>query len=300
MIVKSAGKSHIGLKRKINEDNYLIAPDLGLYVIADGMGGHRAGDVASQLAVDTMADYWRKVKNNRPPSFLEPMKGDISEGAKHLINSILFANIFIHKAQKKPQYHRMGTTVSALLVEKDCAWAANVGDSPVYLFERGRLIQISEEHSLEAEQRNMGWTEASDSTDPFLKHLLTRVLGLTERVEVFISPIRPDAGDIILMCSDGLTNYVSEQSIAMALDDLSVPPERRVDILVDEANRGGGGDNISVILLEVMEEGKWVKLKKSLWKKVRVILSTQAYSTIAFLLLGFLQGACLKFIKSNE
>ena len=264
MKVKCVGKSHIGMKRKINEDSYLVAPDLGLYVIADGMGGHRAGDVASRLAVDTMADYWRKMQNNNQPSFLEPIGRQVSEGAKHLINSILFANTIIHEAQKKPQYHRMGTTVAALLVEKDCVWSANVGDTLVYLFDNGRLVQISEEHSLEAEQKNMGLTDADTSTNPMMKHMLTRVLGLSERVDVYISPIRPDAGDLVLMCSDGLTNYVSEQSIQAILDDFSISLDRKVDVLIDEANRGGGGDNVSVILLEILEKGKWARFKKKL------------------------------------
>jgi protein phosphatase len=264
MKVKCIGKSHIGMKRKINEDSYLVAPDLGLYVIADGMGGHRAGDVASRLAVDTMADYWRKMQNNEQPSFLQPIGRQVSEGAKHLINSILFANTIIHEAQKKPQYHRMGTTVAALLVEKDCVWSANVGDTLVYLFDNGRLVQISEEHSLEAEQKSMGLTDADTSTNPMMKHMLTRVLGLSERVDVYISPIRPDAGDLVLMCSDGLTNYVSEQSIQAILDDFSISLDRKVDVLIDEANRGGGGDNVSVILLEILEKGKWARFKKKL------------------------------------
>lgn len=264
MKVKCIGKSHIGMKRKINEDSYLVAPDLGLYVIADGMGGHRAGDVASRLAVDTMADYWRKMQNNNQPSFLEPIGRQVSEGAKHLINSILFANTIIHEAQKKPQYHRMGTTVAALLVEKDCVWSANVGDTLVYLFDNGRLVQISEEHSLEAEQKSMGLTDADTSTNPMMKHMLTRVLGLSERVDVYISPIRPDAGDLVLMCSDGLTNYVSEQSIQAILDDFSISLDRKADVLIDEANRGGGGDNVSVILLEILEKGKWARFKKKL------------------------------------
>ncbi len=262
MNVKSTGKSHIGMKRRLNEDSLIIAPDLGLYVIADGMGGHKAGDVASRMAVETMEDYWRKVENNKPPVFLEPMKGDISEGAKHLINSILLSNIIIHEAQKKPEYHRMGTTVSALLVEKDCLWVANVGDSLIYLFDHGRVILTPEEHPLEATQKSMGLIDPFGSTNPMIKNLLTRVLGLNERVDVFITPIKPDVGDIIMICSDGLTNYTSEQSIKTVLDDFSISIEQKVDILIKEANRGGGGDNVSVILLEVVEEGKWEKLKK--------------------------------------
>ena len=148
MNVKSAGNTHVGLKRKLNEDRYLIAPDLGLYVIADGMGGHKAGEVASRMAVKTMEDYWRKVKDKKTPSFLEPIDKDISEDAKHLINSISLANIIVHEGQKKPEYHRMGSTISALLIEKDCIWAANVGDSPTFIFDNGRLTQVSEEHSV--------------------------------------------------------------------------------------------------------------------------------------------------------
>jgi protein phosphatase len=267
MRVRAVGKSHIGLKRKINEDKFLVAPELGLYVIADGMGGHKAGEVASRMVVETMADYFRKLKKGNPPGILPSINQDVSDNGKHLVNAIMLSNIIIHEAQKKPQYHRMGSTVSALLIEKDRIWSANVGDSPIYLFDQRRLIQISEEHSLEAEQRSMGMTNSNGSTNPLLKNLLTRVLGLSEKVNVYINPIRPDAGDLILMCSDGLTNHVAEPSIKTILDDFSISSERKADILIDEANRGGGGDNITVILLEVMKEGKWHKLKRRILTK---------------------------------
>ncbi|MBW1771771.1 MAG: serine/threonine-protein phosphatase [Deltaproteobacteria bacterium] len=263
MNVRVAGKSHVGLKRRLNEDSYLIAPDLGVYVIADGMGGHKAGEVASRMTVDTMTDYWRKMRSKRPPSFLETITDDISEEAKHLVNSISLTNAIVHEAQKKPEYHKMGSTVSALLTEKDRIWSANVGDSPIYLFESGRLVLISEEHSVEAEQRSMGISaESFGSTNPLLKNVLTRVLGLSEKVQVYITSLRPEEGDMVMICSDGLTNYLSENAIKTVLDDFSVSIERKVDILIDEANRGGGGDNITVILLEVLEEGKWNKFKK--------------------------------------
>jgi protein phosphatase len=265
MKVRAAGKSHVGLKRKLNEDSYIIAPELGIYVIADGMGGHKAGEVASRMTVETMTNYWKKVHSSKPPTFLETITDDITEGAKHLVNSINLTNAIVHEAQKKPEYHKMGSTVSALLTEKDRIWSANVGDSPVYLFESGRLIQISEEHSVEAEQKSMGISaESFGSTNPLLKNVLTRVLGLSEKVKVYITSLMPDEGDIVMICSDGLTNYLSENAIKTVLDDFSVSIERKVDILIDEANRGGGGDNITVILLEVLEEGKWNKFKKKL------------------------------------
>ena len=264
MKVRAAGKSDIGLKRKVNEDSYLVDPDLGLFIVADGMGGHKAGDVASRMVVETMTDYWQKIKMHKTPSFLEPINKDISEVAKHLINSISLTNIIIHEAQKKPEYHGMGSTVTALLIEMDSIWAANVGDSRAYLYDNDRLIQVSEDHSVEAEQKAMGMIDASGSTNPAIKNLLTRVLGLNKSVDVYITPIRPDVGDLIMMCSDGLTNYMTDRAINTVLDDFSTSIERKTEILVQEANRGGGGDNISVILLEVLEEGKWKKFKKKL------------------------------------
>jgi len=265
--IRAFGKTDIGLKRKINQDMYLIAPELDLYVIADGMGGHKAGEVASRLAVNTMASYWRKLKEGKPPSFLFSTRKDLSNTANHLVNSIMMSNAIIHEAQKKPQYHRMGSTVSALIQENDTLWVANVGDSPIYLFDNGRLVQISEEHSVEAEQRSMGMTNPDGTTNPFLKNVLTRVLGLTSKVNVYINSIRPEPGDMILMCSDGLTNYVPLDSIAAVLSDSSVPAEQKVNMLVEQAIKGGGGDNITVVLLEVLKEGKWHKLRRRIMSR---------------------------------
>jgi PPM family protein phosphatase len=267
MRLRGIGKSDPGLKHKLNEDRFLLAPELGLYVIADGMGGHKGGELASRMVVETMADYWKSMKQGRPPALLSPIAGDVSEQGKHLVNSIMMCNLMIHRFKKEARYHKMGSTVSALLQEKDFLWAANVGDSPVFLFDRGRLIRISEEHSVEAEQRAMGMNNPPGAANPLFKNILTRVLGLSEKVNVYVNPIRPDAGDIILMCTDGLTKFVSEPSIKTILDDFSTSIQRKVDILLDEANRGGGGDNITAILLQAGEEGRWVRFKKRLKRK---------------------------------
>lgn len=262
MKVKATGRSHIGLKRKLNEDSYLVAPDMGLFMVADGMGGHKAGEVASRMVVKTMEDYWRNVNMGKPPTFLHPIREDLPEGARHLINSISFTNMIIHEAQKEPQYHRMGSTLSVLLLEGAIAWAANVGDSPIFFYDQGRMVLVSEEHSFEAEQRAMGISEPRAASNPLLKHMLTRAMGLNDRVDVHMTPLRPQAGDILLLCSDGLSNCVSEGAIKTVLGDFSISLERKVDILIDEANRGGGEDNVSVILLEIEDEGKWSRFKK--------------------------------------
>ena len=161
----------------------------------------------------------------------------------------------------------MGSTVCALLVDRDCIWAANVGDSAIYLLDHDRLIEISEEHSVIAEQRSLGLNNTLSSTSPFLKNVLTRVLGVKESVSVYVNPLRPEVGDLILMCSDGLTNYVQSESIRAILNDAPVSNARKVDVFIEEAYRGGGGDNITVILLEVMKEGKWDNIKRRFRKK---------------------------------
>jgi len=265
MKTHTSGKTDIGLKRKLNEDSFLIRPDLGLYIVADGMGGHRAGEVASRMVVDTMMEYWEKVRANVAPSFLQPVRDDISLIANHLINSIVFSNIVVHEAQKRPEYHRMGSTISVILQEKETLWAANVGDSPIYLFDHSHLILVSEEHSVEAEQKNLGLLDASSSTNPVLKNMLTRVIGLNESVDVHITPLKPALEDIVVICSDGLTNYLSETSIKTILDDYTLSLDRKAELLIEEANHGGGRDNITVILIEVKEEqGKWKKFTRKL------------------------------------
>lgn len=265
MKILASGKTDRGLKRKLNEDSLLVRPDLGLYIVADGVGGHLAGEVASRIVVDTMTEYWEKVRANQAPSFLQSIKNDIPLMAKHLVNSIAFTNIIIHEAQKRPKYHNMGSTVSAVIEDKETLWAANVGDSPIYffLYQPKTLILVSEEHSVEAEQKNLGLYEDASSTDSAIKNMLTRVMGLHEQVNVHITPVIPGPDDIIVICSDGLTNYLSETSIKTIISDLTLSLDEKVDLLIDEANLEGGGDNITVILLERKEEqGRWKRLTK--------------------------------------
>ena len=262
MKLKTAGITDIGLKRRINEDTYLIREDLGLFVVADGMGGHKAGEVASRLIVRTMTEYWARWKSKKAPPFLKPIKDDISEKAKHLVISIYMSNSVVHEVQEKPEYHRMGSTVSAIITEKNAFWVANVGDSPVYLHSGNEMRLISEEHSVAAEQKSMGLVDSLSSTHPSMKNTLTRVIGMNKGVDVFITKIEPKALNKILMCSDGLINYTSEDLIKTVLDDSSLSLLTKVEVLIEEANKGGGGDNITVILIEILEESRWERIKQ--------------------------------------
>ena len=268
MKLEAIGKSHKGLVRRINEDSYFYSSELGLFVVADGMGGHKAGEVASRLAVDAMKNYWQKMAAKKPPDFLRNIDMDVSQNAKHLVNSIYFANSLVFEAQKKPDYSNMGTTISAVISDQGDLWCANVGDSPVLLYKDGAMITIFEEHSVEAEQKNLGLADDDMAFDLAAKNTLTRVLGLNEKVSVFLTRIDADVGDIIVICSDGLINYLPQKAIGAILSDSERSIEQKAEVLIDEANRGGGGDNITVILIKILEEGKWEKIKNRIISKM--------------------------------
>lgn len=258
MKFQSAGKTHIGRKRKINEDRILLSDNLGLFVIADGIGGHNAGDVASQMVVEILEDYWKKLREGSPPLFIRPFEKGTSHVAKHMINSISLSNAIVYEAKKRPRFDKMGSTVTALLVDGDQLWLANVGDSPAYNFTGGELVQISEEHSLEREQKALGIGSGAggSSGNRTFRNILTRAIGLEEKIAVFISSLKPATGDVIVLCSDGLTKNTSKKNISAILSDNSLSLSRKTEALVEEANLGGGDDNISVILLEVLKTGK--------------------------------------------
>jgi PPM family protein phosphatase len=260
MKLKIVAGTDTGLKRKLNEDTYLIRDDLGLFIVADGMGGHRAGEVASRMVVNSIAEYWTGLKSKNEPLFIRPILKNISEKAKHLVNSIYNANAIVFEAQKQPEYLKMGTTVSVIATEKDTMWVANVGDSPVYLFRNGSMTLISEEHSIAAEQKKVGVENDLASSNLLMKNTLTRVIGINNIVDVYIKKIVPMPSDLILMCSDGLVNYVPDNHIRSILGDFTISLETKVKALIDEANKGGGGDNVTVVLIDCLEEDWWHKI----------------------------------------
>lgn len=247
MNIRAVGKTNLGRKRQVNEDSYLIEPDLGIYIIADGIGGESSGEVGSRMVIETMADYWGKVKKEESIAFLQKIDKDLSEKAKHLINSVYLTNTLMHEIQKRSDYKGMRSTMTAVIVDEDCLWVANVGDSLAYFYYDNHLVQITEEHSIDPGHRSLGMVIGNPSQE----HILTQAIGAKERVEVFLIPVWPEKGDMILLCSNGLSNYASKRSMQAILDDFSLSLERKLDVLIDEAKREGSDDDISVILLEM-------------------------------------------------
>jgi protein phosphatase len=262
--ISAIGRSHIGLKRKSNQDRILVGADLGLFVLADGMGGHRAGGLASSLVIETMETYWRQFREGHAPALGKDRSMPSSQVAGHLLNAIALTNRVIYEAQQSAEYQGMGSTITAVAVENEGLWVANVGDSRVYFWDQGRLVRVSQDHSLVEEQRSLGLMNAFHPDSPFAKGTLTRALGMDEGVDPYLHPLSPETGDRVLMCSDGLTGYVPESTIRDVLGTPELGLGKKADRLISEALEGGGGDNISVILLEIQNEGALDRLKKRL------------------------------------
>lgn len=238
--------SDVGKKRGHNEDSCLLcAPessvDAGeqgyLFSIADGMGGASAGEFASRLALKTLCDeYYQSAEGQTPERLqraLESANQSIFEAAEH-----------------SPEYYGMGTTVSAVVIKGSCAYIAQVGDSRVYVSrENHRVQQLTDDHSLVAEQVRGGYLTQEEANNHALRHLITRAVGIREQLSTDLFAFRLKEGDTLLICSDGLTNVVSDDDVedAMRLSNL----QGAARVLVGRALEGGGPDNISVALIRV-------------------------------------------------
>jgi PPM family protein phosphatase len=234
--IEVGSATDIGRVRERNEDSVLVSPPL--YVVADGMGGHRGGQVASQVA-------------------LEAMEGLATEGRGSLADHVHRANRAVwDRSVEDERLSGMGTTLTAAQIDGASALIAHVGDSRAYLLRDGSLQQLTTDHTLVARMVKSGEiTEAEAEVHPH-KNVLTRALGTDEEVEVDEDSIALVDGDRLLLCSDGLTGMVTEDQIQAILEN-SDQPQQAADRLVKAANRAGGIDNITVVVLDAVgEEGE--------------------------------------------
>ena len=236
--LRGGGATDVGRVRQINEDRYLVTDVL--FAVADGVGGHQAGEVASQTSIETLEEEFR-----------EPT----TDG---LVAAVQAANEAVWRlAQSKAEQRGMGTTLTALaLVEDDGEEqlaVTNVGDSRAYLFQRGELVQITEDHSLVGELVREGRLTQEEAHVHPQRSIITRALGMEPEIEVDSWQLLPYRGDRVLLCSDGLTNEVSDERIASTLRQLQDPQEAARD-LVRQARAAGGNDNITVVVVDVVDD----------------------------------------------
>jgi serine/threonine protein phosphatase PrpC len=243
----------VGKKRETNEDSFLVDKKLSLFIVADGMGGHASGEVASQLAVH---EFRNAVEAGR--DMVERYsKGDDSVGPQEVLTLLEGAvqsagHAVYQKGQAEPEKRGMGTTASALLISGDRGFIAHVGDSRIYMLRAGQVVQLTEDHSLVNELIRRGRvTKEGFDTSPYkaYKNAVTRAVGVYETVQGDTIDFELLPGDQFLLCSDGLHAYLDEERIVEMLkgDDVKALPKK----LIDLANNGGGHDNITAIVVRV-------------------------------------------------
>lgn len=252
--IESAGITDVGQKRTGNEDAFYLDDDLQLYMVADGMGGHLAGEVASALVVDTIRDYMKRFKEEGDVEEMEDADETLSKEANRLLSSINLANKGVHQvAQSNEDYKGMGSTVSAAFFTGDTMIVANVGDSPVYLVHNGGIELLSVTHNVISEQMAIN-PEMAQKLDKRFQNMLTRGMGIEAAVEADVCEIQYFEGDILTISSDGLSDLVSPEEI---LDIVKAEqPAKACQTLVDLANERGGHDNITVIVIKIKTEDK--------------------------------------------
>jgi len=260
--IVSGGVSDVGRVRTNNEDSYQILNSLNLFVLSDGMGGEAHGEVASALAVETIVKYCSEGRTDTGAT-LDGAEAHWSEKTKQLQRAVRQANFNIYESARKNVAQRgMGATVTTVWVNDGRLSVAHVGDSRAYLLRTGNLQQLTSDHSLVAEQVRRGIITPQQAEESDMQSVLLRALGAHEDVEVDVDEVGSYPGDVLLLCSDGLTRMVTEPEIAGALQ-AEVDPRSAAQKLVDLANENGGLDNVTVIVVRFQEESKgWLSWMK--------------------------------------
>ncbi len=250
--VRAAGMSDVGLQREHNEDSFLLLAEHDLFIVADGMGGHRAGDVASRLATDTIADFFRSTANE---DVTWPYHFDttLSDEENRLLTGIRIANRQIfERSVRSREYQGMGTTmVSALFApERGRVYIGHVGDSRCYRVRGNEIRLMTRDHSLVNDYLLAMPELTEEQKNELPKNVITRALGMQDHVVVDLQTDAPTSGDVYLLCSDGLSGMMSDEDILDILNGVEAPDEL-CKKLIARANANGGEDNITAVLMRV-------------------------------------------------
>jgi serine/threonine protein phosphatase PrpC len=252
--IVSSGLSDVGRVRTNNEDSFRIVEGLNLFILSDGMGGEAHGEVASAMAVDVINKYCETEKEDSGATVLDEVPANISSRTRRLKNAVAQANFQIFQsAQKNPDQRGMGATITALWLKDTLLSIAHVGDSRAYLLRNGNLQQLTNDHSLVAEQVRRGLITPQQAEESEMQSVLLRALGAHPEVEIDVDEVEIIPRDALLLCSDGLTRMVTEPEIAGALQAETVP-SAAAERLIALANENGGVDNITVIVVRFEDD----------------------------------------------
>jgi PPM family protein phosphatase len=250
--VSAYGFSDVGLQRDHNEDSFAVEADLNLFVVADGMGGHQAGDVASRLATEMIVKFFRSTHGEELtwPFDFDP---HLSEEENRLSSGVKLANHqIVELGNRRPELHGMGTTVVAALFsgQKGKLYIAHVGDSRAYRVRGGEIRQLTRDHSLVNDYLDANPELSEERRNDLPKNVITRALGMQENIPVDLTAFDVELGDVYLLCSDGLSGMVDDEDIWSAIE--SIPDlDAACHRLINLANAHGGEDNVTALLVRV-------------------------------------------------
>ena len=252
-----AGSTDVGLQRTVNEDAYLLAPRDELFVVADGMGGHAAGEVASRLTSDLIGAYFQETAGMDAADMPMPyfFSAEMRDEERRLVTAVKLSNAAVYEqGLANSEQNGMGSTVVAVHVVEDNIYWAHVGDSRLYRLRYGRMMQLTSDHSLlnhAIEQRGLKGDELQEFVSLFpYKNMLVRAIGVRSEVEVESGNSPMEDGDLFLLCTDGVHNLIDDSELAAILGEYQDDLQGGCDEIVFEANQRGGGDNITVVILE--------------------------------------------------
>ena len=247
--IEFGAQSDCGRARENNEDCFRAVPELGLFVLSDGMGGQASGEIASRMVCDTVVERCRAAAQNPAVDPRAGYDGGICEAGNRLAGAIRLANSAVRSAaHENAAYSGMGATVVAVMLSDERAIITHVGDSRAYRLRNGHLEQLTRDHSFVAEQVQQGLLSEQEAAQSNLQNVLMRAVGPDAEVQVEVTEELFADGDTLLLCSDGLTKGVSDADIARTLALLDDPQEA-AQRLIEMANDAGGSDNITVIVL---------------------------------------------------
>ncbi|MBI4816050.1 MAG: Stp1/IreP family PP2C-type Ser/Thr phosphatase [Deltaproteobacteria bacterium] len=252
MKLRAAGLSHVGMKRTHNEDALCLLSEYSLYLVADGMGGHSSGEVASRMAVETISSFFRMTTRDEEATWPFKEERNLRYDENRLVAGIKWSNRRIYEAaSREPKYKGMGTTIVSAFFTQGGAYLGHVGDSRGYRIRGGRIEQITEDHSLLNDYIKANKLTPEEIEAFPHKNVIVRALGMKEVVQVDVNRLDPKPDDYYLLCSDGLSGMVNDhdiQEIVTSSRDVKVACKE----LVDAANAAGGTDNVTVVLIQLL------------------------------------------------
>jgi len=251
MKLTSAGRTHVGMKRAHNEDSLRLFREENLFIVADGMGGHASGEVASQMSVETLAEFFRATAEDDEITWPYKMDKGRRYEENRVVTGIKLSNRRIHEAAARDaKLKGMGTTIVVTFFMDGICYIGHVGDSRVYRFRAGQLVQLTEDHSLLNDYIKMRQLTPEEIEAFPHKNVIVRALGMKDSVQVDIMHEGAQPGDVYLLCSDGLSGMISDEQMANILRN-GADLDAQCEALIDGANEAGGTDNITVILVRI-------------------------------------------------